>query len=203
MSSRKLATLALGSVGVFVAIILALHVVRPEFDPLRRFLSEYALGDLGWMMMVAFMVWALSVLLLAAALRGLMVTLIGRIGLAVLVIVSVSLVVAGLFPMSETEEGMMHGLAAMVGMPGLPLAALLVTYGLAKPRGAWLLWSAHATWLSLAAMSAYINWAIAHYGGFTPELMAGWLNRLVVAADCAWQIAACAYVLRRTARQPE
>ena len=38
----------------FAAIVAALHVLEPRFDPMDRFVSEYALGDWGLLMNVAF-----------------------------------------------------------------------------------------------------------------------------------------------------
>ena len=45
---------ALTGIGLFVVIVLLLHFVEPEFDPSRRFVSEYALGDQGYLMNLAF-----------------------------------------------------------------------------------------------------------------------------------------------------
>ncbi|MGH7718665.1 MAG: hypothetical protein ACREON_07470, partial [Gemmatimonadaceae bacterium] len=47
---------------------------------------------------------------------------------------------------------------------------------------------AHATWISLVLMAAYLAWAVPRAGGFNTEVWAGWMNRLVVAAYLAWQL---------------
>jgi hypothetical protein len=41
----------------FAAIVAALHVLEPRFDPMDRFVSEYALSDWGLLMNVAFSRW--------------------------------------------------------------------------------------------------------------------------------------------------
>jgi hypothetical protein len=55
--------------------------------------------------------------------------------------------------------------------------------------------SAHATWISLAAMAVYLAWAVPQSGGFTPEVAAGWMNRLVVASYLAWQVTVASLLL--------
>ena len=40
---------------MFIVIILAMHIIHPEFDPSKRFMSEYVLGDYGWLLNIAFL----------------------------------------------------------------------------------------------------------------------------------------------------
>jgi len=184
-----------------VLIIVALHVIKPEFEPSWRFISEYAIGRHGWLMKLAFLIWAASCAALALALRRELPTSLGKAGIAVLLIVGVSLVVAGLFPQDPvtatpdqaSTSGKLHAIASMIGIPGLPVAAMLISSRLWRTNLAWaphraaLMWPAHATWISLALMAAYLMWAVPRAGGFNPEVWAGWLNRLVVATYLAWQ----------------
>ena len=41
-------------------IVIALHAIKPELEPSWRFVSEYATGRHGWIMKVAFVLWAVS-----------------------------------------------------------------------------------------------------------------------------------------------
>src|SRR5262245_60846298 len=58
-------------------------------------------------------------------------------------------------PDEATETGKMHALAAMIGIPSLPIAAELISFSLRR-NPAWahgrraLLWAANLTWISLA-----------------------------------------------------
>ena len=170
---------------VFLALVGWLHVIKPEMSPSWRFVSEYAIGRHGWIMTLAFMAWAVSCATLAVALRTRVSTRAGRIGRLILFIVSASLVVAGVFdqdpvtsrPEDATTHGLVHAIASMVGIPGIPLAALLIGGRFS-----------HATWLSLAAMAGYLSFAVPQAGGFGPDVLAGWMNRLVVLSYLAWQI---------------
>jgi hypothetical protein len=37
----------------FILIGVLLHIICPEFDPLTRFMSEYALSGYGWLLTIA------------------------------------------------------------------------------------------------------------------------------------------------------
>jgi len=184
-------------------IIVALHAIKPEFEPSWRFISEYAIGQYGWIMKLAFLIWAGSCATLALALRQEVRTPVGKAGVIVLLVVAAALVMAGLFaqdpvtakPDELTTSGTVHAVASMVGVPGIPIAAMLISASLWRTNPAWarhrapLMWLAHATWISLALMTAYLAWAVPRSGGFNSEVWAGWMNRLVVATYLAWQLA--------------
>jgi hypothetical protein len=198
------AAASLGCIGIFAAVVGLLHLIKPEFDPSWRFLSEYSIGRHGWLMTAAFFTWALSCAALVTALGGQLATRAGRIGNAALAIVAVSLVAAGLFdqdpvtakPDELTTHGTLHAVASMIGIPGIPFAALLISWSLTRYNTAWAPWrrslmaTAHLTWLCLLAMVVYLAIAVPQAGGFGPDVLSGWMNRAVVAAYCAWQLAA-------------
>lgn len=198
------ARLAAAGAAAVVLIILALHAIKPEFEPSWRFLSEYAIGQHGWLMQAAFCIWGVSCAALASALRHEVRARPGRIGIVVLYIVSYALIAAGLFPQDPvtmrpdegTISGMLHAVASLIGIPGTPLAAMLISSSLWRSNPAWtpyrplLMTAAHATWISLVLMIAYLAWAVPRAGGFTPEVSAGWMNRLVVATYLAWLLIA-------------
>ncbi|HEU5050135.1 MAG TPA: hypothetical protein VFU00_07440, partial [Gemmatimonadales bacterium] len=48
--------------------------------------------------------------------------------------------------------------------------------------------AAHATWISLALMIAYLAYAVPRAGGFNSSVYAGLMNRLVVLAYIIWQL---------------
>ncbi len=97
MPNRHLAAVSMIVMGVFLALIVLLHAIKPEFEPSWRFLSEYSIGRHGWVMMTAFFLWAISCFTLSVALREHVKTRGGRLGRAVLVVVGLSLIMAGLF----------------------------------------------------------------------------------------------------------
>jgi hypothetical protein len=183
-----------GALGL-LAIVALLHLVKPELDPSWRFISEYAIGPFGWLMTLGFLAWAASCLALSIAVRPLMTNARGRAGAWLLAVVAVALVVAGIFPQDPvttapgqgTTAGMLHAVASMVGIPGIPIAAVLISSGLPAGRGAVRL-AAHLTWISLALMIAYLAFAVPRAGGFNASVHAGLMNRLVVLTYIAWQL---------------
>ena len=50
----RAATIALVGAAYFVVIIVVLHFLRPDLNPIRRPTSEYALGQYGFLMTSAF-----------------------------------------------------------------------------------------------------------------------------------------------------
>jgi hypothetical protein len=194
----------------FLVLLAILHVVKPELDPSWRMVSEYSIGRHGWLMILAFLALSASCFAAFAAVRPLVGTTAGKIGLGLLVAAGASLAAAAVFvsdpitatPEQLTRHGNLHGLSAMIGIPGFPVAALLISYSLVRSsarRGArrWLLAAAHLPWVSLALMIATIAATLPAAGGrFTAEVPAGYPNRLLVVSFAVWLIV----VARESAR---
>jgi hypothetical protein len=187
------ARVAVGSAIAVAGLVAVLHLVKPELDPSWRFLSEYSVGAHGWLMKLAFLSWAIGCLGLFVALGRATAPRRAKVGRWALAVVAVALVAAGLFdqdPMTGGESsthGMLHALSSLVGIPGVPIAAMLLSAD--RRSGRLVVILANLTWICLALMVAYIAWAMGAAGGFGPGVYAGWLNRLVVAAYVAWQFA--------------
>jgi len=183
-----------------LVLLAALHVIKPEFDPSWRMVSEYAIGEHGWVMRLAFLSLAFSFASLFVAIRSQTRTVGGRIGLAVLLASAAAMSAAAVFAIDPiaaskdelTTHGNLHALASMIGVPGLPVAAVLISRGLARNR-AWssarrsLLWSANLTWISVLLIVLTLAVMLPQAGGkFGPDVLIGWPNRLMIVAYCAW-----------------
>ncbi len=46
--SQRAANVSFAAAAIFLLLLAALHVIKPEFDPSWRFVSEYAIGRHGW-----------------------------------------------------------------------------------------------------------------------------------------------------------
>jgi hypothetical protein len=77
--SRTAALLAFAGTATLV-VLLALHFIEGELDPSWHFISEYAIGDYGWMMVVAFLSLVLSYVSLFVAIRSQLRTIVGLSG---------------------------------------------------------------------------------------------------------------------------
>ncbi len=194
------ARLALAASATFLIVLVALHLIKPELDPAWRFVSEYAIGRNGWVLQLAFLALAISCLAASGVARSHVTTRAGRIGVGLLAVVGVALTAAAAFaidPITATKDeltmhGKLHGFASMIGVPGFPVAALLIS-GSLRRNEAWALarrslgWTAHLTWISLVFMFAVLAVLLPRNGGtFGPNVWIGWPNRLLVIAYSVW-----------------
>lgn len=190
--STPAARISIGSAVAALGFLVVLHAISPEFDPSWRMVSEYALGQFKWVLSLMFFAWALSTLALFFAIRRQINNPGGKIGLGLLIVSAVGMGLAIIFDVSHV----LHGLATLLGIPTFPVAALLISASLGR-NPAWssyrrsLLWMANLTWLSLGLMIAMLFIGLGKTGGvFTPEVLIGWPNRLVIAAYCGWLLLA-------------
>lgn len=181
---------SIGAAAMALVLLAALHIISPEFDPSWRMVSEYALGNYGWVLALMFLTWALSCVTLFFATKPHIQRVAGKIGLGFLLAAAVGMSMAAIF---DARHGL-HGLAALIGMPSLPIAAVLTSTSLVRNPAwssarRWLLGTAHLTWISLVLMSAAVFIGLSRSGGeFGPEVLAGWPNRLLVVTYCVWLI---------------
>lgn len=188
--SSTAARWTIASATLALVALAVLHLLSPEFDPSWRFVSEYALGDYGWVLSIMFVAWALSCVTLFFAIRSQVHTLGGKIGLGFLLAAALGMGMASVFDASHN----LHGVAALIGMPSLPIAAPLISVSLVRNR-AWssarraLLWTAQLPWISLVLMTAAVFIGLSlNDGEFGPGVLAGWPNRLMVVSYCVWLI---------------
>jgi hypothetical protein len=151
-----------------------------------------------------FAVWGLSTWALALAIWAQPPTTLGRVGLWLLLVAGLGEALAAAFDVTH-EVG--HGVAGLLGVAGLPVAAVLVSASLDRARS----WagtgrplrrcSSHFTWVAvvllIAAMALMTVQLVRVNGGQLPQHapkvlppgvlgLAGWANRLIVVANCAW-----------------
>lgn len=203
----------MGGAVSFVALLAALHAVRPDLDPSWTVISAYALGDHGWLMTLAFAAMAAGCAALALQLRSHARSLIGRIGLGVLALSAVGFALAATFPSDpittppeqQSAAGQWHSAGAMLG-GAIPVAALALTWALTRQpvwagARAWL-WSATAgAWIGdLIFIGAMATMLPRGGGSLGPAVLIGWPNRLMIVTYCAWVFIAAWQTSRLPAR---
>ena len=60
-SPKYLPVISLIAVTSFVLLLTILHFIEPEFEPTKHLISEYELGQFGWLMFLAFFSLAIGV----------------------------------------------------------------------------------------------------------------------------------------------
>ena len=211
MSTNTIISTTISKPAAYFAIVLAvatlsflasLHILSPEFDPSWRMVSEYANGEYGWVLSLMFAAWAISSWVLAFAIWSQVGTRAGKIGLFFLVAAGIGEAMASVFDINHS----LHGLAGMIGIGSLPIAAMLISVSLVRTQ-AWiptkksLLWIANLTWISVVLLIVSFIVMIVTYiqsGGDmnTTEVptslptgviaLVGWTNRFLILAYCVW-----------------
>jgi hypothetical protein len=185
---------AIAGAAIALLALAVLHLVRPDLEPSRHMISEYAIGPHGWIMTLCFAAFAVASAALLVSLIGIVHTPLGWVGLVALAAAVVGLGFGAAFPMDPVSttpdtmsfSGRMHGVGFMVGVPGEILAVLLLSLALRGQPG-WeglpLLWLTAVVWVSLAVMA----WALMNFMKQPdgPTIM-GWANRLLMIGYAAW-----------------
>ena len=203
VASFSTARLAIGFSIAALVFLASLHSLSPEFDPSWRMVSEYANGEFGWVLALMFFAWALSSWALASAIWSEVKTRAGKVGLYFLIAAGIGELMGGLFDINHS----LHGLAALIGIGSLPIAAVLISVSLSRNE-VWsiarkpLLLTANLTWVSVLLMASSFAVLIATFTQAGGDMSAGpattlpdgvialvgWANRFLILVYCAWVI---------------
>ena len=199
-TSQTAARLSFAAAATFLVLLAALHLIKPELDPSWRMISEYEIGRYGWVMSLAFLCLAFSCATLFLAIRSQIQTTGGKIGLALLLVVAAGMTMGGIFtadPITAsqgelTTHGTLHGVGGLLGIPTFPIAATLISLSLVRNR-AWfparraLQWMVGLVWIGILAFALSMAVMLPQSeGGFGPEVLIGWPNRLFMVANGVW-----------------
>jgi Protein of unknown function (DUF998) len=147
----RAAWLSLAGIGISLLALTSLHVLSMEYAPSWRMVSEYANGRHAWVLSVVFFGWALGSFALLVALWPTSVnSSLGKVGLVFLFLAGMGQVMGGIFDINHK----MHGPAAMIGIPSLCIAAIVLTLALRKISSslAPAMWVAYLPLISFALM---------------------------------------------------
>jgi hypothetical protein len=189
---RIAACLSLGLSVVFLALLTVLHVLEPEFNS-GHLISEYQLGDYGFLMSLAFCLLGASALLLALSLGPRLRTRGGHVGTWGLLVIGAAFFIAGVLPPVQTPAiiGYLHGISGLVAIFGSPIAFTLIGTSLTRNE-------------ARSLLSRYLRCALVAWGGlgfFVVSLAVGsvtgqietplppWVslaNRFLIVAYCVW-----------------
>lgn len=184
-SIRRLSLLASAGAGVFAAIVLLLHVIRPEYDVVTRFVSEYAVTDpvLAGIAGVALGLGSMALVkALGATLpreRGL------RAGLLLLWIWAVCISGVGLFPADEfptinppSWHGAIHAIFGVIGFFCFSIGSVVLSYRLHRIPS----WQKAAPLLTSLATLCVVFYFLLYAG--LPAV--GLIERIYVTFIVAW-----------------
>ena len=201
LQTQLFGRIAFGAGAAGLLLLVSLHFAKPDLAPSWHMVSEYAIGPHGWLMTACFAMLALSCLSLLIALVPLTTSLLGWFGLAFLLLTACAYGLAAIFPTDPITVGpdqasaaaRLHALAFAIGVPGFILASQLISFALLGNP----LWDpvrfaafafAHLNWIGLGLMVAIIAIMLPKTGGFGPEVLIGWPNRLMFATYFGWLV---------------
>lgn len=210
----KASQITLGFTVAFVVILTALHFLEPEFNTQGHLISEYELGQYGWLMSLAFFCLAGAALSLWFAIRKDLQTTGGRIGSWWLLLIVVAYIGAGLFYPDDSTGGLglplnpadfergtiaptlnatLHGLSGIVVIASSPIVFTLLRRSLAKNpkwfsgmRKINLATTAAWTGLLIFPMSMILYNLAQQPSGFDFRLIVSIVNRIMILAYAAW-----------------
>ena len=211
---QQLVGLALAAIALafaFLCLLFLLHLLKPDFDPAWRWISEYEIGSFGWMMRLAFFSWGASVLVLAIALWPSLQTASGIVARWWFVVISVALFGAGLFKTNAITDrtpnvaNTLHAICGILVILTFPIAATLAAVSLSHDV-AWsaarivvtlatvLTWAGLVTFMGsnvLAGRRAAVRGGV---GG--SDVRVGWQNRFMVVTYAVWVMLLSGALLR-------
>ncbi len=158
---RFAAGVAAAAAVVDLLVLGLLHVVSPEVDPVAHPVSEYALGDFGWLATIRTLAQGIGPIALAVALRR------ERVGALLLLVVGLLKLAMPLFPVDAlgtpaTSAGEVHNLLGNVTFFLFPVAALVLSRALRR-RGSRLAFPV-AVALAIATAGVVVANAIEGFG---------------------------------------
>jgi hypothetical protein len=128
----RIATFAIVGIAYFLIAVLALHFLRPDYNPIRRLVSEYAVGPYAFLMTSAFfgLSWG-SLALVIGLSQAVSRTWRSWLGLFFLGTWAVGITIAGIFPAGSKNaftSASIHELASILSFFSLVIAALLLSW---------------------------------------------------------------------------
>ena len=196
MIRRRAARLSLGLSVVFLALLATLHVLEPEFNS-GHVISEYQLGDYGFLMSLAFCILGVSALLLAVSLGPRLRTRGARVGWWWLLVIGAAFFIGGVFPPVQTPliVGYLHGISGLVAIFGSPIAFTLIGGSLLSSEPEFplsrLRWATLLAWGGFGLFLASLT--VIRLMGQTDTPLPAWVslaNRFMIVTYCIWFMAA-------------
>lgn len=195
--SRTTGAIILAASAWWWAVFVAMHILQPEFDPLRVPGSAYVLGPYGaWATSSYF---ALSAVLVSAGLAlaaNLPITVLTRMALSAFLIAGGGAVLAGLFPMDfppppRTVSGWLHAVGGVLAFLPWPIGTLLFSLSIRRDHR-WQRRSKALFVLSIVGIGfmALLQLSILLLG------FGGYAQRLLLTVQFAWVIVVALHLIR-------
>jgi hypothetical protein len=192
-SSRSLATGALACFFLASLGLLLMHVLRADYQLANHMISDYAVGEFGWVMATVFVTWSVGMALLTSALLLAEPSSLARkLGALLLGITSVGLLVSAAYRtdlpgLPDTHEGNVHAISFLVNIVCMLVAIPLLSFGFGQKSA---LRSFRPVALALAI--AVVLTFLLQFFTLRKGMPYGLTNRLFVVVLLSWLICTAA-----------
>ncbi|MEX2053038.1 MAG: DUF998 domain-containing protein [Candidatus Paceibacterota bacterium] len=172
-----------GTAFLFIALVTSLHFVKPELNPARQMISQYAREPRGWIMKLAFYSFAVSCLMLAINLWN---QTENHVGSLMLIVSGIGTSLAGLFVTDppdtgkRSRDGLLHLFSTFFVIPIFPIAVAL--FETQDPNI--VSWSSWLVWAGFFGFSLCVILAIGRRHGLAAP--AGYFQRLMIFSYALW-----------------
>jgi hypothetical protein len=187
---RSTAMVVLAGVLYFATVIVALHFLRPDFNPISRPTSEYAVGPYGFLMTPAFFSMSLATFALVMGLvQGVSPSARSRVGLTLLGLWGVGVLIAMIFPINldgapQTLAGTIHGINGPLAFLSATIGLLLVSRRF-KQDDRWRPFHRTSLILSLVLLAGFVGTFLSF---ITESGFLGLTQRITLAAIVTWML---------------
>ena len=194
---------AIGGIVSYQILLIVLIFLRPDLDPSWHTISEWAIGRYGWMMSAAFLISAASYAALFMMLRSQVKSVIGRVGLGILLMCVIGAFGVGIcttdpMPIHPplSGRGTLHVIFGTSQLVLLPFAALFINIGLTRKNEIWarsrwvLLWTAGLPLFGFSAFVLYSAIFLFPMGpqAYGPGVNIGWPPRFAFFTYMLWVV---------------
>ncbi len=188
------ARVAITAILAYQALSVAAIVANPQWNPLTRQLSEYALGRQSWLQITAFLASALSYAAVLVTLQPHINRAAGRAGLAILAYCALATVGVGSFvtdplntaPAAMSTHGALHVMFGASALVLLPVSALLLTRSLARTHAHGFPSQRALNRIAFLPLTGFALIWIPEVCGLIPAR--GWPDRILFLTYTAWVI---------------
>lgn len=200
-STSNLLLLAQISGAIFLFLLTLLHFLKPEISVNYRLISEYEIGNFGFLMRIAFLSWGAGFLCLSLSVWNVLTDITGKIAKYWLLIISIAVMCAGIFvtqPITDivrTQTDRIHAICGATMIFTFPIVATLFTRSLSKIESfkdekSKLFWLTFFVWLGFltffVSMIVYAPQIKAR--AYSDAILIGYPNRLMVILYTIWLI---------------
>lgn len=190
MSVSRFGVIGVAGAVYFAATGVVLHFIKSDIDPLQITISEYALGQFGWLMTAAFLVVGVGTLSLALGLRRSLAP--GKrvaTSVVLMALAGLGFIVSGIFEADPDAEASIHDLAGLLLFLAVIIGAFVLR-GVFARDARWQGLAGPARWFAFGLLATFLLFF------FLSEQVTGLAQRVFVAVMMTW-LAVIGWWMRR------